>query len=186
MVSMTVQVTKVVLSVSHVLAIIDLVEFSLAISDLPCVSCTNVLILTEVSTNQRSVVPRVVLTDQHLGEGSATNHGETSPAESPFANNRIHGDDSSTDKKACEPSEVCDAALALPKALHCCSVFIAHIVGEKVSHVAISVLMQVIVLEAVILDLHLSHPGAAGDLADTAEVAHRPKPVQHFSISFSI
>ena len=92
MVSMTVDAAKVILSVGHVLAIIDLIEFSLAISDLPCVGCTNVLILTEVSTNQRSVVPRVVLADQHLGEGSATDHGETSPAESPFANDWIHSD----------------------------------------------------------------------------------------------
>ena len=57
MVSMTVDTAKVILSVGHVLAIINLIEFSLAISDLPCVSCTDILILAEISTDNRSVVP---------------------------------------------------------------------------------------------------------------------------------
>ena len=57
MVSMTVDAAEIVLSVGHVLAIIDLIEFSLAISDFPSVSCANILILTKISTDQRSVVP---------------------------------------------------------------------------------------------------------------------------------
>ena len=57
MVSVTVDAAKVVFSVGHVLAIINLIEFSLAISDLPCVSCTDILILAEISTDNRSVVP---------------------------------------------------------------------------------------------------------------------------------
>ena len=65
-------VLEVVLCVGHVLAIIDLIEFSLAISQLPCVLHTSVLVLAEVGTDQRSIVIAVVGADDLLnGEGSS-------------------------------------------------------------------------------------------------------------------
>lgn len=93
MVSVTVDVKhSFVLGIGHVLAIIDLVELSLAISDFPSVSCTNILVLTEVRTDKRTVGPGVVGRDGHLSGKSDTNHSATSPSPGHLAECRHFAD----------------------------------------------------------------------------------------------
>ena len=53
-VSMTVNI-NVLFSVSHVLTVIDLIELTLAISELPSIGCTNVSVLAEVRSDERSI-----------------------------------------------------------------------------------------------------------------------------------
>ena len=68
--------------VGHVLAVIDLVELSLAILDLPSVSSGDVLVLTKVSAEKRTVVSGVILVGEHLGGGSSSEERGALPAES--------------------------------------------------------------------------------------------------------
>ena len=51
---------ELLLGLGHVLAIVDLVELSLAISDLPSVSRAHVLVFAQVPTDKRSVSPGIV------------------------------------------------------------------------------------------------------------------------------
>ena len=53
-VSMTVNI-NVLFSVSHVLTVIDLIELTLAISELPSISSTNVGVLAEVRSDERAI-----------------------------------------------------------------------------------------------------------------------------------
>ena len=73
-------VLEIVLLVGHVLAIIDLIEFSLAISQLPCVLSTCGLILAEEGSDQRSIVITVVGADDLLDGKGSSEEGECFPS----------------------------------------------------------------------------------------------------------
>ena len=146
------------LALGHVLAIVDLVVLSLAISDLPGVSCADVLVLAQVAANKRSVSPGIVGRAGHLGDESDTEEGAASPAQGHRFKLGCLGDRVGCNKETESPSQSSDAFLCLPELDHVLSILVGHVVGKEVTHIALVVLVHEIVLKTVVLNLHLSEP----------------------------
>ena len=141
MVGMTVHVLKVLLGVFHVLAVIDLVVLTLAISDLPGIGGTDIGVLAEVRADEGSVGTAVVLADDHLGGTCSAQEAQETPAGCHRAEvlNLSHGGE--TDESTSEPAEVSNAVLGRPKTLEFGPVLAAHVVGEEVTHDTLAILM---------------------------------------------
>ena len=180
MVSMTVHISEVFLSVCHVLAIVDLIELPLAIPDLPGISRANSGVLAEVGTDEGSIAATVVLADQHLGHSSDSDKVKNAPAACHSAIVRVLGHPENAHKGTAEPAKVRDATSTRPEALQLSPILEAHVIGEQVTHIAVAILMDVVVFEAIVLDLHFREPRTARDLAHAAKVAHGAELIQHF------
>ena len=146
MVGMHVHIMKVVIGVVHVLAIIDLIEFSLAISDFPCISCADILVLTEIGTDKWAVGATVILADHHLGHACETEESKSLPAESHLNQSLVLRDQLLCNEQAKTPTEASHASLAVPEGHQLSSILVGHVVREEVSHGAIRVLMEIVVL----------------------------------------
>ena len=178
-VGVTVNITEILLGVVHVLGVIDLVVLSLAISDLPSVAGTDVGILAEVRADEGTVRAAVVLAHHHLGGTSKADEAKNFPATGHTFEVLHLAESKGADEGASEPSEVSDTTSTGPESFKLSPVLLAHVVGEKIAHISLAVLVEVVVLETVILNLHLSEPGSARDLAHAAKVAHWRKLIQH-------
>ena len=178
MIRVHVLVLEILVRVAHILRSVNLVELSLAVSDLKWVSSAVAVVLSQVRANQWSIslcVEPVECLFEGVGD---CEEGDASPSgghgsEVRHAEHRLcaqveageHGETTGTVVRMVEPSEV------LP-------ILELHVVGEQVLH-AVVVLIDVVPLEAIILGSGVPPPGSARHLRHTAEVAHGRHFVQH-------
>lgn len=171
-------VAEVLEVVAHVLGGVDLEVLSLSVLDLESVRVRVLEVLAQEGGDHGAVGHAVVELERALVAEGGSEEREQAPADGHLLE-ALHAEDGfSAEPEAREPGEVVVPGHAVVQAVELDSVFDGDVVGEQV-HLLAAVAEEVEVLEAVILDVVLLEPGAAGDLGNSAEVSEWGNLVKH-------
>ena len=165
---------EVLVCVAHVLASVDLVEFSLAIANIKHILNSVLVVLAKVSTHHRTVSLSVNGVEHSLETVTHSKERAQFPSPCHLGKVSMSSDSLKTKEEASEHGEARCTAVCLVKSCKIFTISNIHVRGEKESQ-AVGIGVLIVPFEAIILSEHTLEPGSTGDLVYTAEVAHSTK-----------